>query len=296
MKRVLVLFLVAMMLAASASATVLPPEGIAAGYLSFTGIEAYRAVVLCESLSVCDEPEGKAIDTLYFADTFMTRDARDGWADCAYADGSKTGFVRSDYIAVDPAYYLTDAQTAVYAYGNTAAPRIALLDSGIKLPIIAEQGGWYVVSLRGASGWIPKAERDSAADVDMEKIYAWHASMPQDKLMQRVLSEYGSAYLWPLETQMAYFALLGRGSHGMPPPEEIPRERAETIAAQYLLDYGLAQTKDLASLSMGATYFADAQTGWVIVWVTEDGTVRLQVDLQRLTGSVLHAYGMDGHG
>ena len=62
MRRAFALFLVFMLLAASASATVLPPEGISAGYLSFTGIEAYRAVVLCESLSVCDERDGNVID------------------------------------------------------------------------------------------------------------------------------------------------------------------------------------------------------------------------------------------
>ena len=161
MRRAIVLFLVFMLLAASASATVLPPEGISAGYLSFTGIEACRAVVLCESLSVSDERDGSVIDKLYFGDTFMTSESWDGWANCTYADGSKSGWVRSDYIVIDPAYCLTDSQTAVYAYGNTMAPRVALLDSGTKLPIIAEMGDWYVVSLRGASGWIRKTPADT---------------------------------------------------------------------------------------------------------------------------------------
>lgn len=156
MKRVWALFLITMQIALSASATVLPPEGISAGYLSFTGIEAYRAVVLCESLSVCDERNGTVIDTLYFGDTFMTCESRDGWADCNYADGSKSGWVRSDYIVIDPAYYLTDAQTAVYAYADGSAPKVALLPGGVKLPILAEMNGWYAVSLRGASGWIPR--------------------------------------------------------------------------------------------------------------------------------------------
>ena len=161
MRRAFALFLVFMLLAASASATVLPPEGISAGYLSFTGIEAYRAVVLCENLSVCDERDGSVIDKLYFGDTFMTGESWDGWAKCSYADGSKTGWVRSDYIVIDPAYYLTDAQTAVYSYGYTMAPRVALLDGGTKLPIIAEMEDWYVVSLRGASGWIGKTPADT---------------------------------------------------------------------------------------------------------------------------------------
>ena len=161
MRRAFAFFLVIMLLAASASATVLPPEGLSAGYLSFTGIEAYRAVVLCESLSVCDERDGSVIDKLYFGDMFMTSESWDGWANCTYADGSKSGWVRSDYIVIDPAYYLTDAQTAVYAYGDTMAPRVALLDGGTKLPIIAEMEDWYVVSLRGASGWIRKTPADT---------------------------------------------------------------------------------------------------------------------------------------
>ena len=162
MKRVLALLIITMQIAVSASATVLPPEGISVGYLAFTGIEAYRGVVLCESLSVCDECNGSVIDTLYFGDTFMTCESRDGWADCTYADGAKTGWVRSDYIVIDPSYYLTDSQTVVYAYGDTLAPRIALLDGGTKLPIIAEMDDWYVVSLRGASGWIRKMPADTA--------------------------------------------------------------------------------------------------------------------------------------
>jgi len=154
MRRGFGFFLIVMLVAASASASVLPPEGISSGYLEFTGIEAFRAVVLCESLSVCDEPGGTVTDTLHFGDMLMTTRSAEGWADCMYSDGSKSGWVRSDYILVDPAYYRTDAQTAVYAYGDLSAPRVALLDSGEKLPIIAEMDGWHVVSLRGASGWI----------------------------------------------------------------------------------------------------------------------------------------------
>ncbi len=151
-----------LLVAGQAGATVIPAQGINAGWQEFTVQEAQRAVVLCESLSVCDERGGKVIDTLRFGDGFLTSDGWDGWADCTYADGSKTGWVRSDYILVDPAYYLTDAQTAVYAYDDPMAPRVALVDGGIRLPIIAEKGEWYVVSLRGASGWIRKTPADTA--------------------------------------------------------------------------------------------------------------------------------------
>lgn len=156
-KRTLIMWLTLVTLAAGALAEVIPPEGTDADFLEFTGIQARSAVVLCQSLSVCGEREGQVIDTLRFGDPFVTDEERDGWTHCIYADGSRSGWVRSDYVLVDPAYYVTETQTAVYAYGDADAPRVGLLDGGEKLPIIAEQNGYFVVSLRGASGWIPAA-------------------------------------------------------------------------------------------------------------------------------------------
>lgn len=144
-----------------AHASVLPAEGIQQGFLQHTGLSGRRAVVLCESLSICDERDGRAIRKLSYDDTFITTEGWDGWADCSYSDGSIRGWVRSDYIMVDPAYYVTDESTQVYAYGDTMAPRVALLAKGEKLPILHDAGEWYVVSLRGAAGWIRKAPADT---------------------------------------------------------------------------------------------------------------------------------------
>ena len=36
------------------------------------------------------------------------------------------------------------------------APKIALLDEDTRLPILKEEGDWYIVSLRGAAGWLHK--------------------------------------------------------------------------------------------------------------------------------------------
>lgn len=144
-----------------AHASVLPAEGIQQGFLQHTGLSGRRAVVLCESLSICDERDGRAIRKLSYGDTFITTEGWDGWADCSYSDGSIRGWVRSDYIMVDPAYYVTDESTQVYAYGDTMAPRVALLAKGEKLPILHDAGEWYVVSLRGAAGWIRKAPADT---------------------------------------------------------------------------------------------------------------------------------------
>ena len=144
-----------------AHASVLPPEGMQQGYREFSGIEGKRAVVLCESLSVCDQRDGRTIHKLYYGDTFITAESWDGWADCHCADGSVTGWVRSDYIAVDPAYYMADEAVQVYAYNDTMAPRVALLEKGTKLPILHDAGEWYVVSLRGAAGWVRKTPADT---------------------------------------------------------------------------------------------------------------------------------------
>ena len=66
---------------------------------------------------------------------------------------------------MDPAWYLCDEDVQVYAYPDTMAPRVALLDEGTKLPIItgydAKYESWVCVSLRGAAGWIRKTPRDT---------------------------------------------------------------------------------------------------------------------------------------
>ncbi len=51
---------------------------------------------------------------------------------------------------------MTEKKTPVYAWNDTAAPKVALLDADTSLPILKEVGEWYVVSLRGAAGWIHK--------------------------------------------------------------------------------------------------------------------------------------------
>jgi len=117
------------------------------------------AVVLCETLSLCNAREGKAIATLRYGDKLTVIESWDGWARCKI--GGKEGWVRSDYLIVDPAWYVTDGQTAVYAYGDTFAPRVALLEKGAKLPVLLDSGEWLVVSLRGAAGWIRKTPADT---------------------------------------------------------------------------------------------------------------------------------------
>ena len=71
-------------------------------------------------------------------------------------DATRVGYVTTDYIAIDPAWYRTEGRTRVYAWGDTSAPKVALLEKDTTVPILKEEGDWLVVSLRGASGWIHK--------------------------------------------------------------------------------------------------------------------------------------------
>ena len=71
-------------------------------------------------------------------------------------DAGPAGWVNADYIAVDPAWYRADNATPVYAWNDTEAPKVALLDAGTELPILKDDGDWLIVSLRGATGWIRK--------------------------------------------------------------------------------------------------------------------------------------------
>lgn len=118
-----------------------------------------QAVVLCGSLTVRREPSAgsAASDTLQYGDRIIVSRQADGWAECFVSDdvdAGPAGWVRSDYIAVDPAWYRTDAETPVYAWNDAAAPKVALLDRDTTLPVLRDDGEWIVVSLRGAAGWI----------------------------------------------------------------------------------------------------------------------------------------------
>ena len=68
-----------------------------------------------------------------------------------------------DYIVIDPAWYRTDASTPVYAWNDTSAPKVALLDRDTLLPVLKDNGDWIVVSLRGATGWIRRPNGTASA-------------------------------------------------------------------------------------------------------------------------------------
>ena len=128
----------------------------------------YQAVVLCETLSLREKPSSsaKTVQTLVYGDLPIVVGAdlpegakeENGFVYCTLGDSeeSPSGWINRDYIAVNPAWYVTEKGTAVYAWNDTDAPKVALLDKDIRLPILKEEGDWYIVSLRGAVGWIHK--------------------------------------------------------------------------------------------------------------------------------------------
>lgn len=131
-------------------AEILPPYG--EGQIGFV------AEILCEELTLREKPgaSSKAVKTLQYGDFLIVIQQSDGWAYCTLGDSEESlkGWVNADYIVLDPARYRTEEATPVYAWNDTKAPKIALLDKDTTLPVLKEEGDWLLVSLRGAVGWI----------------------------------------------------------------------------------------------------------------------------------------------
>lgn len=126
--------------------------------------DAASGFVLCATLTVRESASAsaRAVCTLEYGSTVRI-DARDGdWMRVSVQEGvaasgdvrTQTGWVRADYVLVDPAMYTSAGETAVYAYPGGDSPRVALLGDGETHPIIARLEGYTVISLRGASGFI----------------------------------------------------------------------------------------------------------------------------------------------
>ncbi len=128
----------------------------------------YPAVVLCEKLTLRENPSSsaKGLQTLGYGDRPIVVGAdlpagpkeENGFVYCTLGDAEDApcGWLNADFLAVNPAWYVTEKETPVYAWNDTAAPKVALLDKDTRLPILKEEDGWYIVSLRGAVGWIGK--------------------------------------------------------------------------------------------------------------------------------------------
>ena len=113
------------------------------------------ALVLCESLTLRTQPDtaAPALTTLpYGTSLTCTSMWHPGWLEVT-ANG-QTGWVRREFLLLDPQYVTFSAETPVLAWPSPDAPWIGLLDAGSTAPILGECGGYTVISLRGASGFV----------------------------------------------------------------------------------------------------------------------------------------------
>ncbi len=140
------------------AAEILPPRGM--------GQVGFQAVVLCRDLTVRESrsASSKAVAVLHAGNLFITQGAVDGWCDCFLSeDGGRTGWIKADYVAVDPAWYKAEKSTPVYPWDAEGDIRVGLLEAGEEYPVLMARDEWVVIGLRGASGWIcdPQGAREA---------------------------------------------------------------------------------------------------------------------------------------
>ena len=153
MKRLVCAVLCMILMAGCAAAEIIPPVGM--------GQTGYQAVVLSERVSVREaaDTRAKVVTRLSYGTNLIVWNQNNGWWECYLSEVSGfSGYALDDYLLVDPAYYVTEKSTPVYAWNDVKAKKIGLLVAGTRLPIIRQMGKWLLVSLRGATGWIYASE------------------------------------------------------------------------------------------------------------------------------------------
>lgn len=115
--------------------------------------------VLCESLSLKENPNAlsKTLDTLEYGTNCTIVEENDSWYKVVYLgkqDQRPSGWVRKDYVLVNPSYFTPDGETPVYAIPSADSKRIGLILDTESYPIIDEYNGFLAISLRGASGFV----------------------------------------------------------------------------------------------------------------------------------------------
>ena len=70
--------------------------------------------------------------------------------------GLRRKVVKIAYVLLEPYWFESDAATPIYAYPSEDAERVALMPRGKRVAVIMETDDYYVVSLRGAAGFILK--------------------------------------------------------------------------------------------------------------------------------------------
>lgn len=117
--------------------------------------------VLCESLSLRENPDAASdiIHTMSYG-TYCTVLAESGsWYNVTYRNEEHlrySGWVKKEYVLVNPDCFVPDGETPVYAMPCGGAKRVGLINGETSYPIIGEIDGFLVISLRGASGFVEK--------------------------------------------------------------------------------------------------------------------------------------------
>lgn len=117
--------------------------------------------ILCESLSLREKPDATSnlIHTMTYGTYCTILEESDSWYNITYRNEEQlrySGWVRKEYVLVNPDYFVPDGETPVYAMPSDRSQRVALIDSGTSYPIIGEMNGFLAISLRGASGFVVK--------------------------------------------------------------------------------------------------------------------------------------------
>ena len=119
-----------------------------------TGDSGY---ILCETLSARSSPDASSnlMFSLTYGNWVQIMQKQGAWYQIIW--NGKRGWVRNEYVLINPEIFYPYAETAVYALPDKNAKRVGLLSaSDIGYPIISQYGDFWVISLRGACGFVEK--------------------------------------------------------------------------------------------------------------------------------------------
>jgi SH3-like domain-containing protein len=125
-----------------------------------------RAVVLVEGLSLRESPSesAKRLVLMPNGSHGYILEEQETWLRAFYWVLGKnnkhtayTGWIQREYTVENPVYIHLQNRTRVLAYASPDAPVVGLTQTGLRLPVIGEVDGYYVVNFRSASGFIPQS-------------------------------------------------------------------------------------------------------------------------------------------
>jgi len=124
-------------------------------------------IVISSSVSLRAEPStsAKLVTTLSNDDNFDVVMSNGSWYFIKYRDKNNKpfeGWVRSEYIVLNPDIVVTNQLAPAYAYPNSGAKHVGQLTKGTRLVVIETYGNYYCVNLRSAAAFVPISYCDPA--------------------------------------------------------------------------------------------------------------------------------------